>query len=126
MTEPDCCERCKLPIIGSRVTFRLESSPARVPARALALCESCLDSLERWVERGQPPGPHAHHGHPAPRHEPSTRRKHKPVSGRRSRYVDELEREDSLIRYRMVLVVGSIVLTFTVFAALAIISLVHD
>jgi hypothetical protein len=57
MTDTDCCQRCKLPLAVTRFHFQVEAEPpipGAVPV-AIVLCASCLESMQRWMERAPRP-----------------------------------------------------------------------
>jgi hypothetical protein len=108
--EPDSCERCKLPIFGNRYTLRVDAEGPASKSVELTLCESCLESLHRWLMRRK--------GSQTALDEQLDDSGFAPMSGRKlkarrgTQYVGELERGEWWIRARMAMVAASIVIAF--------------
>ncbi len=104
------CERCNLPIDGPRYSLRVEATPPEPRGMELSLCESCLASLGRWLDRkhrqSEPGGSARAGGGPGGRRPGGWR-----GASRRSPYADALDRGVTAIRAQMYLAVAAIVLT---------------
>ena len=53
MTEQERCARCRLPIIGTTYVLRVDSEPPPPETLDFVLCESCMESMSRWLARRQ-------------------------------------------------------------------------
>jgi len=53
MNETHVCHRCKLPVVGTRYSFRVDADPPLPLANPveILICTSCLESMQRWMER---------------------------------------------------------------------------
>jgi hypothetical protein len=47
------CQRCRLPIISTRYALRVEADSAEATVVEFSLCESCLSSMQRWLNRNR-------------------------------------------------------------------------
>jgi len=108
--EPDSCERCKLPILGNRYALRLDAQGPTSKSVKLTLCESCLESLHRWLMRRK--GNSTAQDDPLDDPDSASRSGRKLKARRGTQYVGELERGEWWIRARMFMVAASIVIAF--------------
>lgn len=116
MNDSGGCHRCKLPIVGTCYSFRLEADPPVPSAKPveIAICTACLQSMRRWMERAQRFGEtpltgsdssdEVTPGRPARRK--STRRK---KSRSCSRYYKQLRTSENWIRIRTALTICAVV-----------------
>ena len=121
MTEIDSCERCKLPMMGYHLSLRVEMTEGNPRSDDLVICEACQDSFRRWLSRRGRETPTT-----GERLNGENGRAGRPRSSRGSRFIDELDREESNIRAKIVLIASAIAPGVVAFLALAIASLVIE
>lgn len=120
MSDSVTCQRCNLPIIGTRYSFRVDTDPpiASVDVVDVSICPACLESMQRWMERRQrnanslTPESDEIKASSATRTKSGKSRK-KSRKGR-SRHDDPLKRAEGWLRLRAGMVISLVVTAFAV------------
>ena len=128
MKEPDSdtCQRCKLPIIGTRFFFRLEAAPP-IPSASpveVSICTACLESMQRWMGRRQRRGEMASieaQSSEEPVRSDTRRNRRETKQKSRSRYDSQLNRAERWQQIRTAVMISAVVTTAaTIFVLIAI------
>lgn len=128
MNDSGGCHRCKLPIVGTSYSFRLEADPPVPLAKPVkvSICTACLESMQRWMERAQRFGEATLMESDSssdltperPERRKSGRRKR---SRDRSRYDKQLSVSETWLRIRTALTISAVVTAFaTLFVLIAV------
>lgn len=120
MSDSGPCQRCKLPIIGTRYSFRVDADPpipSADPAE-ISICTACLASMQRWMERrharGESAVPEGGEAAAPASSRSKKEKKRKNHHKSRSRYDHQLLRSERWNRIRAWLTISVVVVAFTV------------
>lgn len=121
--ESAICRRCELAVVGPRFDLRVVADPPGPGALELVLCENCLESFRRWLARRNrhwqaPPSDALASGTEAEAAEGAEARS-------RSRFADELKRQETGLRFRQVVAAAVGVVTVVAAAVVAVWTLAH-